>query len=838
MQMLNEIPLNKTRTDATFPLKAIGNKKVSVKTKLYNLNKIINSSDTSYIDYTNGGCNLTTANDIDMETLFNEETEVDELNVPIAANGLEPLNTLFSDNIVVYVPIPDKKIADIATIRERFKQTDNILDDNEDDNDINNKQLLKIAKELLPTTTANIKCTFNTLNIDIKKKDIKPIGTKDIRTYVLHPSTYAQALKIDLSKIDPEQVFALINNIDAIQYLHKNNIYIHDIDFTRDYKGVFNKKQVIKHLVDNHGFVEQEDVHGDVDDPVIINNNHYVSNNCLTFIRDTSIGRIRYKFYNKFVQAMESPSVRKNIGSHIADWINNPEPRLKEAINNSLDTGILRLEFTIYRYDQKETTFTKDDVEAQMQYLHNLMPAELIYYNSIENQFNLLCRHVLYNVCIVDLDSDTAFIALYHNKLTGKVNGAYLEKANSVKLSNALRYFCSNKPIAVVLMQIDNVNDEINIQQDCYLRISKNREPLYTYLATGSENIKFARSNKDTLFNEPQDMGLVANDTFNFKYCTNGINLTKSGTNAPIAFKPFKLELLQYPDANNTIRSLNKSLKEEHNEDTFNRTYAAKLQEIKEQNDKIEQQTAKVMYKEMVRNKLYKILSNQQAFTRKFIDLLDNTTVYVYAIKQTNTRYGSTYLLAGSLQDAISDNTELNLYWSPTNVTHYIDKVIANNGFKQLDINKISAYGSLSGKPRLTLIKTGTFTSASKNKVAKVEIKQTETNRGEDVRNVVKADILVEMDGSVNVKQCKKLDDCCDEGDVVKVLGYRMLKASVVVKASINEAAPVNMLCSYWLKEILQDRLKKNNTATFKAIAGVYKTTPQKKKARLFKCNC
>lgn len=52
--LLKEISLNKSRTDASFGLKAIGNEKIIHETPLYNLNKIVNRSNISFIDYTNG----------------------------------------------------------------------------------------------------------------------------------------------------------------------------------------------------------------------------------------------------------------------------------------------------------------------------------------------------------------------------------------------------------------------------------------------------------------------------------------------------------------------------------------------------------------------------------------------------------------------------------------------------------------------------------------------------------------------------------------------------------------------------------------------------------------
>ena len=71
------------------------------------------------------------------------------------------------------------------------------------------------------------------------------------------------------------------------------------------------------------------------------------------------------------------------------------------------------------------------------------MDQKLITYNSIETQFKLLCYTIHYNVVIVDEAKGLAFVALYHNKLTGKVNGFFIDKVNSTRLSNAIRWFCS-----------------------------------------------------------------------------------------------------------------------------------------------------------------------------------------------------------------------------------------------------------------------------------------------------------------------------------------------------------------------------------------------------------
>ena len=86
----------------------------------------------------------------------------------------------------------------------------------------------------------------------------------------------------------------------------------------------------------------------------ILDNDFKISKNCLTFIKHTNNGDIRYKFYNKFIQSLESPSVKDLVGSHMGDYISNPNDKLEKAIMLAKDTGILRLEVTFYRHSTIE----------------------------------------------------------------------------------------------------------------------------------------------------------------------------------------------------------------------------------------------------------------------------------------------------------------------------------------------------------------------------------------------------------------------------------------------------------------------------------------------------
>ena len=136
---------------------------------------------------------------------------------------------------------------------------------------------------MLGSTTATIKRVLNQLDIDIRKPDIKPIGIKSADGFAYRPSSFVQLLKVNLSNVSIDSIFNLLGDSTKIEFLHENRVYIHDIDFTRDYKGVFNKRDVIRHLVGEHNFVKLENTNPD-DNPVIINKSQLVSNNCLTFI--------------------------------------------------------------------------------------------------------------------------------------------------------------------------------------------------------------------------------------------------------------------------------------------------------------------------------------------------------------------------------------------------------------------------------------------------------------------------------------------------------------------------------------------------------------------------
>ena len=108
---------------------------------------------------------------------------------------------------------------------------------------------------------------------------------------------------------------------------------------------------------------------------------------------------IKSKSYKKFVQALENPTVRNLVGSHFGDYISNPKTNLKHENIQAKDTGLLRLEITFHGQRTNEP-LTKNFIQTHMKYLKEPIPNVLKYHNSINNQFNLVCKNIEHYICI------------------------------------------------------------------------------------------------------------------------------------------------------------------------------------------------------------------------------------------------------------------------------------------------------------------------------------------------------------------------------------------------------------------------------------------------------
>ena len=201
-----------------------------------------------------------------------------------------------------------------------------------------------------------------------------------------------------------------------------------------------------------------------------------------------------------------------------------------------------------------------------MNYLKELLPKELIYHNSINIQFSLVCNNVVYNICIYNSSFNAAPKGLFHTSLTGKAIDFVLKIVNTTKLSSDLRYFISNKPIIIFSTKIGFENIEVSIQQDSYLRIGPESE---TPFSNGN-------SRKYVVFkyNIPENVGIYPNNTFIFTLPNKSISLPSTESNIKLEKLDIDINSMKYPKP--SLRSMNKIYKEDYTE--------GKIKEENEQN--------------------------------------------------------------------------------------------------------------------------------------------------------------------------------------------------------------------------------------------------------------
>ena len=234
---------------------------------------------------------------------------------------------------------------------------------------------------------------------------------------------------------------------------------------------------------------------------------------------------------------------------------------------------------------------------------------------------------------------------------------------------------------------------------------------------------------------------------------------------------------------------------------------------------------------EINRDILWNVLKNQNSYTITLTELENNTLIYVYALKQINTRYGLNYTIIGSLSDELNKNTKLFQFWSNS----YKNSQIKFDKFNKIEFGDILAYGSISAYPMLTIIKKYNFTSKSNNLSAHIQIYGINyDNQGDEIENIqaiIKLEIIL---ANINTKSCKeKIDEIVNTNDIVHIIGYRSLNKSLILKLRINNVTDdYYVIASYFLKEIILNKIKDENQFTL--ISGLFKTNPQKKSSRIY----
>ena len=107
------------------------------------------------------------------------------------------------------------------------------------------------------------------------------------------------------------------------------------------------------------------------------------------------------------------------------------------------------------------------------------------------------------------------------------------------------------------------------------------------------------------------------------------------------------------------MRNINILYKENYTIEKFKQEAEQKLNNIREDENKMQQIRDEHRKHEINRDILSNILKNQNSHTFDLTELENNTLIYVYAMKKINTRYGRNYTIIGSLSDELNEHIKL-----------------------------------------------------------------------------------------------------------------------------------------------------------------------------------
>ncbi len=354
----------------------------------------------------------------------------------------------------------------------------------------------------------------------------------------------AQYFKVELSSLDYKYVIDAFSKKN-IKYLINNFVYIGDIDFTLDMQGSFNKQEIINYLLTQKNFrmqhvTEDNEENRNFYNGTILDNNHLVGRNCLSFMQDN----IRYKVYNKFVQSIETKNNKDKIGTNIYNWINNKEDRLYNTIPQTQETGHTRLELTYYVKNNEIPT--REYIEETINYLHNLIPEKLTYKTPIKEQWRAYVENKQDNVILYDMDNKNLLVCYSINKDYNKISGVFLKGVTEYDYIYVLRNCLYKMPINLYLLswilkpekklktsyttgetgKREKVTTEVETEIK-YIKLSSYlvdaiKENMDTYIIT-PKNIYFTKDKaqatiKNKKLYTPQEQGLIDTDKINFRY--------------------------------------------------------------------------------------------------------------------------------------------------------------------------------------------------------------------------------------------------------------------------------------------------------------------------------
>ena len=104
--------------------------------------------------------------------------------------------------------------------------------------------------------------------------------------------------------------------------------------------------------------------------------------------------------------------------------------------------------------------------------------------------------------------------------------------------------------------------------------------------------------------------------------------------------------------------------KEDYTIQKFKQEAEQSLINFKKAEIKMQQIRREHRHLEVNREIVSNILKNQNSHTTNLTEFQNTTLIYVYALKQINTRYGPNITIIGSVSDELNEQAKLFQFWS------------------------------------------------------------------------------------------------------------------------------------------------------------------------------
>ena len=289
-------------------------------------------------------------------------------------------------------------------------------------------------------------------------------------------------VKVDVSNIPIQELQKYILELE--RSLSTIGYYIYCVDYTRDFSGTMDKKELIRYLLEEENFKMEGEPSNMDKNNVVLNNSSSVGCNVLTYIRRDGGSIQRVKFYNKIVSNLEAGEVRNNFGGHIYDYVYSSNERLRRLFwhPDTKKRGITRLEVSLYgrqyRLNEKIGEFL---ISRELKLMSkNQM---LFYIQPAANQWKALTEKIDQCFILVDRPNHIIYMAWYGNSLTGRIAGVkidYVKKNDRQNIENLVLWAISDfgfRKVPIYRTDIlEYTSEKIRISPlKCYVKDSQSK---------------------------------------------------------------------------------------------------------------------------------------------------------------------------------------------------------------------------------------------------------------------------------------------------------------------------------------------------------------------------